>query len=113
MKKKKQFQLYLFAGKTVISTKNLSSLEGLLPTEVDLMRRLFISETTGVPFVPFVLELSKQQGERFVSEIVKKCGRNMPYNMLFLKPSYPVKDGNGFKNNIGVVKIVINLPKEE
>lgn len=111
--KKQKFQLYLFIGKTTLSTRNLSSLKGLLPSEVDLMRRLFISETTGIPFQPFVLELSQEQGRNFINEIVRKCKRGQPHNTLFLKPTYPIFYEGQCQNNLGVVKIVIKLPKNE
>lgn len=115
-KNKKELTLYLFVSKggnypQMISTKRLKSLKGLLPTEVDLVRRLFISESMKVPYEPFEVRLTEEQGKEFVDEICSKSGsKTRPHNMLFLHPTNPFYPDC---SNLGVAKIVIDLPKKE
>lgn len=107
---KRKFQFYLFAGKTVISTKNISSLKGLLPNEVDIVRRGFLSERLNKDFVPYVVELTEEQGKDFIDEMVRKLGKNSKNlsKYLYLKPYGPKSIINPI-----VAKIVINIENSE
>ena len=105
---KKNLSLYFFteAG-TVISTKRLRSLKGLLPTIVDIERRRLICESQDIPYEPFIVELSEAQGNKFCEEICGKCNCSLPSKYLFLHSSNPFS-----VDNPPVAKIVIKLEKE-
>ena len=99
----KPFKLYIRNGRRqMLNARNIASISGKLPTDVDLMRRYILHKEVGdTEFEPFVVPLSHDESVRLLKEIeMKKDG------------CYPVEALRGYDiilDNTIVCKIDMNV----
>jgi hypothetical protein len=70
---KRKYSVCLRCGRTHLNLFKVKSLEGLLPTDEDILRRLTIARECKTDVTPYRLELTGEQTRRFCSEISLKA----------------------------------------
>lgn len=73
---KRKYSVCLRCGRTHLNLFKIKSLEGLLPTDEDILRRLTIAGEYKTEVTPYRLELTGEQTRRFALKFHVKLLKN-------------------------------------
>lgn len=89
MKKRKFKLLFGLPPGTILNTERFNSLQGKLPSDVDVFRRKIIWEQTKVK-TPYIIYLTKDEYSEFVKEFKQKLPRVEVGHSIFIESTSEV-----------------------